>query len=122
MADALSFKFDGKALLDGLDTVLGTKFRAAALMYAETAAADLEAYMKQHRPWTDRTGMAKARLSGSVQKVQEGLRIALAHGVDYGIWLELANEKRFAIIQPTIQAKSGDVLKGFARLMDRVKK
>lgn len=120
MAGALDFQFNGQALLDGLDDVLGVRFRAAALMYAETAASDLEAYMKSHRVWTDRTGMAKARLSGSAHEVAEGIRIALAHGVEYGIWLELANEKQYAIIGPTIESQSGKVLKGFNRLMDRM--
>lgn len=77
--------------------------------------------MKANRTWTDRTGMAKARLSAKVQEVSQGFRIVLAHGVSYGLWLELANEKKYAIIQPTILAKSNEVMSGFANLLDRLR-
>ena len=121
MADAFKFKFDASKMAENLDNVLGTKAKAAMRMYAESAAQNLEAHKKDKRPWTDRTGMAKARLNGSVQEVSEGLRIALAQGVDYGIWLELANEKKYAIIQPTIQSKSGEVIEGFEGLLDKLR-
>ena len=121
MADTFKFKFDASKMAENLDNVLGTKAKAAMRMYAESAAQNLEAHMKDNRPWTDRTGMAKARLNGSVQEVSEGLRIALAQGVDYGIWLELANEKKYAIIQPTIQSKSGEVIEGFEGLLDKLR-
>ena len=117
MADAFKFEFDASKMVENLDNVLGTKAKAAMRMYAESAAENLEAHMKDKRPWTDRTGMAKARLNGSVQEVSEGL----AQGVDYGLWLELANEKKYAIIQPTIQSKSGEVIKGFEGLLDKLR-
>lgn len=120
MAAASSFKFDAKSLLQGLSTT-ESKADAAIRMYAETAAVNLEAYMKSNRPWVDRTGNAKARLTASVQKLMDGYRIALAHGVTYGIWLELANEKRYAIIQPTILAKSNEVFEGYEHLLDKLK-
>lgn len=117
----VSFKFDmgslGDALLNGS---FNDRAQMAMQMYAETKAKELEAYMKQNRPWTDRTGAAKARLHTSVHKVPEGYQIVLAHGVDYGIQLELAHEKKYAIIQPTILAKSNDVLKGFSNLLERL--
>lgn len=115
-----SFTFDIKKLEKGLDS-FQDKANAAMRMYAESAAVMLETYMKSHRMWTDRTGMAKARLSAKVQEVPEGFRIALAHGVSYGIWLELANEKKYAIIQPTILAKSDEVMSGFTNLINNLR-
>lgn len=120
MAAGSSLKFDTKSLQKTLNTIYEDKVKDAMRMYAESAAVKLESYMKSNRPWTDRTGMAKARLSAAVQELAEGLRIALAHGVDYGIWLELANEKRYAIIQPTLQSQSGEVLEGFQGLLDKL--
>lgn len=97
---------------------MSTKIGAAVLMLANTEAARLESYMKLNRPWTDRTGMAKATLKTSVsQPSKDKIRITLAHGVDYGIWLELAHGKNWAIIGPTINQEGPEVIKHFKGLM-----
>lgn len=120
MAEKSDLKFDLGSILQALSAT-EDKADAAMHMYAETAAAKLESYMKRNRPWTDRTGNAKARLNASTKKVSNGYQIALAHGVDYGIWLELANEKRYAIIQSTILSQSGEIMEGFQNLLDKLK-
>ena len=89
-------------------------------MYAETQAKNLEGYAKEHRPWTDRTGDARKRLNGYVTEIPNGYRINLAHGVDYGIWLELAMEKRFAILEPTVRLQGPEVLRGMNRLLNEL--
>lgn len=119
MAKIRGFEFDPKNMIAGI-TAAATKTEAAIAMYAENGALTLQNYAREHRPWTDRTGHARQRLTGSVARVTEGYQIILAHGVDYGIWLELAHEKRFAIIQPTIQAKSSQILSGFEKLLERL--
>ncbi len=116
---ANGFKFDAKDMINKIGQA-ATKSEAAVAMYAENAALTLQNYAREHRPWTDRTGHARQRLTGSVARVSQGYQITLAHGVDYGKWLELAHEKRFAIIQPTIQAKSPEILSGFNKLLERL--
>lgn len=113
------FKLDAHMLENGLNALI-PKSEAAIRMYAETAALKLQNYARDKAPWTDRTGHARQRLNTSVSKIATGYKITLAHGVDYGIFLELAHEKRFAIIQPTILANSNDILKGFDRLLERL--
>ena len=55
--------------------------------------------------------------------MDNGYRITLAHGVDYGIWLELAHEKKYAIIPETIRVVGdGEILPGFERLIERLGK
>lgn len=93
----------------------------AVLMYAKTKAPQLEYYMKINRKWTDRTGAAKAGLKGFVSVPKEHqIRITLAHGVSYGLWLELAHEMNYAIVRPTILTKSGAVLDGLDMLMSKI--
>lgn len=83
------------------------KLTAVVLMYCSTKSKEFESYMKMNRPWTDRTGMAKATLNTKVSQPEPNkVRMTLAHGVEYGIWLELANEKNYAIIGPTINTQS----------------
>lgn len=119
MARVTGFEFDPKDMISKLGQA-ASKSEAAIAMYAENGALALQNYAKEHRPWTDRTGHARQRLTGSVARVAQGYQIILAHGVDYGKWLELAHEKRFAIIQPTIEQKSPDILAGFSKLLERL--
>lgn len=115
------FNFDISGLLRGLDN-LESKTDQALRAYAEgSAAPKLVSYGKEHAPWTDRSGDARRTLGTQVLKMAGGYRIEFMHGVAYGIWLELANEKRFAIIEPTIRAKAPDIFKGLEHLWDRMK-
>lgn len=109
------FKINADKLIDGL-TDLKKMADSRVRVYAEVAAKDLEGYIKANRPWTDRTGQARQRMTGYVQKVSNGYRIVIAHGVDYGLWLELANEKKYAILEPTIRLKGPDIVKGMKDL------
>lgn len=119
MADS-GFSFDMSDMLKGMAD-FQSKAEVALEMYAETSAKKLEGSAKQNRPWTDRTGQARQRLNGSVGKVPEGYRIYLAHGVDYGLWLELAHERRYSIIPETIR-KVGtlEIIPGLQRLFERL--
>lgn len=89
-------------------------------VYCSTAAASMESYAKQHRPWTDRTGQARVRLRGTASRSGETWEIKLSHGVDYGVYLEQAHEKRYAIIEPTILSKSPEIMNGFKNYLERI--
>lgn len=119
---AKKFRLDSSNLSEGL---IGAQDKAdlAIRMYAEQGARQLENFAKENRRWTDRTGHARQRLNGYVGKSEKGYRIYLAHGVDYGIWLELANEKRFSIIPQAIEYVGAfEIMPGFERLMERLGK
>lgn len=118
---AFVLDYSSSSLKKNLDK-MSTKLGAVVLMHAATKASELESKMKQNRPWTDRTGMAKARLSAKVSQPDTNIvRITLAHGVEYGIWLELANEKNYAIIAPTINTESPKVVSDLSNLMSKLK-
>ena len=121
MMEASNFTINVNELSQNLDEFQG-RLKYAVQMYASTKANELEALMKANRKWTDRTGMAKARLNASVSEPDENtIRITLAHGVEYGIWLELANEKNFAIIAPTLSQQGPRVIEGLNDLMNEIK-
>ena len=118
---ALTLNYSASSLNANLDR-MGTKLGAVILMYAATKASEIEAKMKVGRPWTDRTGMAKAMLSAKVsQPSSDVVRITLAHGVNYGIWLELANEKNYAIIGPTIREESPRIVTDLGDIMNQLR-
>lgn len=117
---AISFSYKENTIQQGLDR-MATKLGAMLLMYASTKASELQAKMKQNRPWTDRTGMAKATLNTKVSQPDDHtIRITLAHGVDHGIWLELANEKNYAIVGPTVQQEGPRVVSDLHDLMTKI--
>lgn len=118
---AFEFEYSKSTLSKNLDK-MSTKLGAVVLMYSATKASEIEGKMKKNRPWTDRTGMAKAMLNAKVsQPSQNIVRITLSHGVDYGIWLELAHEKNYAIIAPTINEEAPKIIEDLENLMSKLK-
>ena len=116
----ITFQYNESTLARNLED-MAEKIGAAVLLYAATQAKVLEGQMKQNRPWTDRTGRAKSGLSGTATKPNdETVRITLSHEVDYGKWLELAHEKRYAIIAPTIRQESPRVIEGMQNIMSKI--
>lgn len=97
------------------------KSKAAILAILEQEAENLEQYMKQNRPWTDRTGNARAGLSAKAYNSGSSyMEIVLSHSVYYGVYLEYSMEKRYAIIYPTILSQGPQVLAAFNDSMRRL--
>lgn len=119
----MAFKIDynSSTLKKNLDN-MSVKLGAVLLMYAATKADEIKYKMKANRPWTDRTNMAKVMLNTKVsQPDKDTIRITLMHGVDYGIWLELAHERNYAIIEPTIKEEGPRVIEDLNNLMSKLK-
>lgn len=85
---------------------------------AHTRAREMEAYAKANAPWQDRTGAARAGLTATVEETGPIGTIVLSHGVSYGIWLEIANGGRFAIIAPTIDVFAPQIMRDLQRMMN----
>lgn len=98
-----------------------TKSEIAIKMYAQEGAKKFQNYAKIHRRWTDRTGHARQRLVGFVEKLPNSFRIYISHGVNYGIYLELAHEKRFAILQETVNKNSIEILDGYEEMLKKMR-
>lgn len=115
------FKLDADKLIDGF-AGFESKAEAAIKMYAENGALALQNSARENARWTDRTGHARQRLTGDSLPVVDGYKLRLAHGVDYGKWLELAHERKYAIIEETIQ-KVGiqEIMPGFENLIGKLK-
>lgn len=118
---AFRLDYDQSTLKRGLGE-LGAKMGVVILMYAATKASEIQSYMKTHRVWTDRTNAAKVTLNCRVSQPDvDVVRLTLAHGVDYGIWLELAHGKKYAIIAPTIRQEGPRVVRDMQNLMSQIK-
>lgn len=100
---------------------LGARADAAVRVFAEQGATKLRAGAQRGARWTDRSGSARQRLNAYVSAMSNGYRITLAHGVEYGIWLELAHEKKYAIIPETInKVGNNEIMPAFERFLERL--
>ena len=80
-------------------------------------AAKIEAYAKQHAPWTDRTGNARQGLTARSFRTATAVSIVLFHSAAYGIWLEVKNAGRFAIILKTLEAHYSPYMRAIEGLL-----
>lgn len=84
----------------GLNLYKGAMLQAIAAEL-EAAADEVESWMRENAPWTDQTGNARQALFARVV-VDSMARMEFGHGVDYGIWLELANSGQYAIVSKAL--------------------
>lgn len=99
---------------------LQNKFEAAVELLCENGSEQMEGYAKENRPWTDRTSSARQRLKGSWKKEGNSYKIQIAHGVKYGVWLEFKNERKYAILMPTVEKVGyGQILPAFENLIGK---
>lgn len=76
--------------------------------------AELE--MKTKAPWRDHTGAARRTLWAKGTRTGKNVHFELGHGQDYGIYLEENNEKRFAIVEPTLRALGQSFMRSLERM------
>lgn len=98
----------------------GVAVKQTTWRIAEYWAPVLESYAKENRPWTDRTGNARAMLwARPVRLSDDAVAIILSHGVDYGLWLEIRWQGRYAIIWPTLQAHLSQIERMYQGIFGR---
>jgi len=74
--------------------------------------------MRDKAPWTDRTGMARSSIHKENHFDGDEISVSMGIGVDYGKYLEVYHEKRFATIMPTLLKNRGLILKDMIKVLD----
>lgn len=121
MANETAFKFDTSKLEKGLSSLQGKAMAVIEMKVATQYVPALRENAQENAPWENRTGEARRRLNSSYETVANGFNLVLAHGVDYGVWLELAHEKRYAIIMKTVEYVGVfDILPDFDKFIERL--
>lgn len=111
----IGFSLDASNILKNL-VEKEVKTMAALALYADTVTKDMEGYAKTNREWTDRTSHARNALNGNVQDMGNAKRCNISHGVDYGIYLEICNEGKYAILEETVDNISPKAFKGLDKI------
>jgi hypothetical protein len=72
-------------------------------------APEIQNWMRDNASWTDRTGNARQSLHTEVHNLTSEIALLLAHGVSYGVQLELGFSGRYAIIGPALDEFWGQI-------------
>ena len=113
----MNLKLNSDKFLNNLTQTENRLLRATRL-YAETSAAQLEAYAKQNAPWKDITGISRQTISHDVKSERYKQTIILRGGVSAHFpYLELGFERRYAIIEPTMIKMAPGVIRGWRKII-----
>ncbi|KEI90714.1 MULTISPECIES: hypothetical protein [Clostridium] len=97
------------------------KLKAALALDAQNIAMNMEKWAKENVVWTDRTAHARLFLTATVKWTNTNtLMVALSHQVDYGVYLELCNEGKYAILERAIQEFAPKFIDGWKKIVDSV--
>jgi len=81
----------------------GPEWDEVAAAAFERASDQILAAAQSDAPWADRTGAARSGLDVTVDSNGGEITLDLFHTVDYGLWLEVIQNGRFATIMPTLE-------------------
>ena len=100
----------------------GPEWDAEAYAEFQSAAGTLQDIMRNDAPWKDRTGNARASLFADAFLTDHVAGVTLGHGVEYGFWLEVIQNGRFAIVRPTLEAHARRVTYNAIRRIRRARR
>ena len=106
------FEVNIDSIIDGLSE-FEIQSKTAISRYADIAAKKLEEDAKKNAPWKDESGKDIETIKGGKEWKCDKCNIYIAGNKDYYQSLELCNDKKYAILKPTIDKLSPQILKGF---------
>lgn len=112
----MGMRLDASGLFKGL-AEMELKIQQGTRLYAETAGTKMINDAKSNAPWTDRTGNSRQTMDTEVISKVRSMEIRLRGNTPNFKYLELCHEKRNAILWPTIQKWSGQVLSGWVKVI-----
>lgn len=110
MSEDAGFSFDEDTISGNLNIGEGEIFGSVTDILRDAAGA-VRDYAQANAPWNDRSGLARSGLDTDVYEESGTVNLVLFHTVDYGLWLEVIQSGRFAIIMPTLEALAPEIFK-----------
>lgn len=111
----VKFTFNDKQIKDNLDR-LSEEARRKISAIVNYEAAYAVGWMKENAPWTDDTGAARSGLNAIHFSFGNKDEILLAYSVHYGIWLEIANNRKYEILQSAMRVIGDKLMKDLERV------
>jgi hypothetical protein len=78
--------------------------------------------LKTSARWTDRTGAARSGLMALPIHGATFEEIFMAYSVNYGIWLEVAHDRKYECITPMMRIAGAALMEDLRHLIDRMEK
>lgn len=109
---------DIEGVLQGLAT-FENRAMAAMKLYGDTAGKKLEKEAKDGAPWIDRTGLSRKTIQGGSQMEGDKCTVYVAGNTEQFPFLELAHDKKYATLQPSVDKLTPEILNGLNNLLGR---
>lgn len=124
----MSIEFDCSEIENNLRNFLA-RLETGTNMYLSIKCPELQRMLVNEAKWSkERTGEARRRLSATFTNKNGLAVITLAHGVDYGVYLELAHKKGgeefapFAVIGPVVRREAPKIMAEYSEMLGRALK
>ncbi len=98
----IKVEFDDKRLRQNISN-FDNKINRRITMAMEYEAAYATGWLKKNAPWNDDTAAARTGLTTVALSSGSSHELLMAYSVYYGIWLEVANSGRWAVITPAMR-------------------
>lgn len=112
--------------MSGLNIVLGNlakwaiEKKAGCEAVSRVIASNATNYAKKNKRWKDQTGNARAGLhGGSFWESPTILKAFVAHSMEYGIYLELAHDRKYQILEESIKQFQDSWYNSIKRIMEK---
>lgn len=106
----MSFEITEDEISGNLEFLATMDLDQASIDALNDIAIEVETAAKTNAPWQDITGEARENLSVELGAEGKTIVLTLMHGVDYGYWLETIQSGYYAIIMPTLEEYSSQIM------------
>lgn len=98
------------------------RVQAGLLVITKQVAVKMENWAKNNAPWTDRTTNARRGLFADADwENVTNLVVSMSHTVDYGPMLELAYERKYAILERAIEEHKDEFITQWEKIIKGTK-
>jgi hypothetical protein len=95
----------------------GPEWDEVAIEAFQDGTDDIENAARDMAIWEDQTGDARALLKATASGDHGDIVMTLEHGVDYGLWLEVIQNGKYAVIMRTLNNRAPWIM---ARTVERI--
>ena len=94
-----------------------SKMKALRIV-CDAASKKMAVWAKQNHTWKNHTHNAEQKLAGEgYWENDTNLVCAVMHCIDYGVWLELAHGKKYAVLEDAIESHKDELIAQYKKIV-----
>lgn len=107
-----------QAIIDNLHSYEG-KLHDAIWLVTDTVAKSMAKWAQDNAIWENQSGNARQGLHGDAfWENSNTIVCSLSHTMEYGVWLELAHERKYAILEKSIGQYQDELMNAWDKLVN----